>query len=147
MSMKQCFIMSKGHSKAFSTFCDSNKRFGRSRESDPLSRGRALRTHNLLSGRIKKRLLWIRWGNITRCRKALRTHFLYPGHRKKRVGWSRLSDVLSRPMALTTHNLPSESLKNQLCWSRWFDVSTCRKAMRTHFLHSVHRKSDFGDDA
>jgi hypothetical protein len=36
----------------------------------------------LASGRLKKLHWWIRWSDVSRCRKAMWTHFLHPGHRK-----------------------------------------------------------------
>jgi hypothetical protein len=103
----------------------------------------ALKSHNLLSGRLKMRLWWSRWTHASKCRKAMWTHFLHPGHRKKRLERSRLSDVLSRRMALRIHNMPSENLKKRLWWSRWSGFKV-PKAMRTHFLHSVHRYKRLG---
>jgi hypothetical protein len=62
----------------------------------------ALRIHNLPSARIKKRLLWIRWRDVSRCWKPMRTHFQHLGHRKK-SGLDKVGcDVLSRWMALRT---------------------------------------------
>jgi hypothetical protein len=98
-----------------------------------------LKTYNLPSGRLKKRLWRSRWSDISRGRNATWTHFLHPEDRIKRLGWSRLSDVLSRRMALKTHNLRLNVVKNDFC-GRWSDVSRCRKAMRMHFLHLCHKK-------
>jgi hypothetical protein len=72
-----------------------------------LSRRLAHRTNNLPFGSLKKRLWWIQWSDVWRCRKAMRTHFMHTGLRKKRLWRCRLSDVLSRRMALRTHNLPA----------------------------------------
>jgi hypothetical protein len=47
-----------------------------------LSRRIALRTHNLPSGRLKKRLWWSRWSVVSWCRKAIRTNFLHRKHWK-----------------------------------------------------------------
>jgi hypothetical protein len=52
--MKRCFKVSKGHPKSFSVSCASKKRLGWSRLSDVLRRRTSLRTHNLISGRLKK---------------------------------------------------------------------------------------------
>jgi hypothetical protein len=94
-------------------------RLGRSCLSDDLSRRMALRTHNLPSGRLKKRNCWSRWSDVWRCRKAMRNHFLHYRYRKKAT-WTKLhKDALSRRMTLRTHNLPSGRLKNQLWWSPW----------------------------
>jgi hypothetical protein len=65
-------------------------RLGRRRLSVILIRPIGLSTNNLQSGRIKKRLWWSRWSDISRCRKAIRIHFLHPVHRKKRLGRIRL---------------------------------------------------------
>jgi hypothetical protein len=82
------------------------------------------RTHNLQE-RLKKRLCWIRWSDVLRCRRPIRTNFMYPGHRIKWLGRSQLSDVLNRRMALRTQNLPSGRLKRRL-WQMWWSVvSTC----------------------
>jgi hypothetical protein len=64
---RQCFMMSKGHSNAFSTFWALKKRFVRSRGSKVLSRRMGLRTHNLPYGCLKKRL-WSRSSDVSRCR-------------------------------------------------------------------------------
>jgi hypothetical protein len=66
-------------------------RFGLSRESFVLSRWMALRSHNLPSGRLKKRPV----KSSKKCRVALRTHFLHSGHPKERLGRNIGSDVLS----------------------------------------------------
>jgi hypothetical protein len=102
--------------------------------SDVLSRGIALTTHNLPSGRLKKRFCWIRWSSVSRFRKAMRTNFLHPG-----LGRSRLSDVIIWRIGLGALNLPSGRLKKRH-WSRCSDVSRCLKVIRTHFLHSENRK-------
>jgi hypothetical protein len=99
-----------------------------------------LRTHNLHSGSLKKRLFWSQWSDVSRCRKAMWTHFLNPGIRKNRTGRNRLSDVLSRRMAFANHNLPSERLKKRLLWISWSDVSLCQKAIRTYFLQPMPQK-------
>jgi hypothetical protein len=90
----------------------------------------SLRIHNLPSGRIKKRLWWIRWSDVSR------SHFLHPEFRLKRLGRSRISNFLIRRMALRNDNLSSGRLKTLL--SRWSDVSRCRKAIKTHFRHPEH---------
>jgi hypothetical protein len=119
------------------------KRHGRSRLSDVLSRRMALTTHNLPSRRLKKRLLWSRWGDVSRCRKTNRTFFLHPGHRKKRRGRSCLSNVL-------TSEWPWEfiicllDVKKRHWWKRWSDVSRCRRTIQTHILHNGHRKKRLG---
>jgi hypothetical protein len=100
----------------------------------------ALRTLNLLSGRIKNRLWWSRWCAVSRSRKAMRTHLLPPGHQKKLLGRSRWSKWLS----LRIHNLPSGRIKKRLWWIRWSDVSRSRKAIRTHFLHPEFRLKRLG---
>jgi hypothetical protein len=127
----------------------------------------ALRTHNLPSGRLKKRLLWSRCSDFWRCRKAMQNHFLHPGHRKKRLERSRLNDVLSRRMDLGIHNLPSWNQKtsgefdeamfqgvvmpcdlifyilgieNWLVCSRLCDFLSRRMALRTHYLPSDRLK-------
>jgi hypothetical protein len=87
----------------------------------------ALRTHNPPPARLKKRLWWSRWSDVSNCRKAIQTHLLRPGHRKKRHGRSRFSDVLSKRMALRTHNMPSERLKKRIWCSRRRDVSRCQR--------------------
>jgi hypothetical protein len=75
---------------------------------DLLSRRMALRTHNLPSGRLKKRLFWSRISDVSMCRKAMRNHFRHPAHRKKWLGRIRLN----RLMILRTRNLPSGCFKN-----------------------------------
>jgi hypothetical protein len=92
--------------------------FGRSYLSDVLSGRMALRTHNLPSGCLNKRLV----KSFKRCfkvPKAIRPDFLRPEHRKKRLAWSRLSDVLSRRMDQRSYNLYSERLKMLLCTCRY----------------------------
>jgi hypothetical protein len=78
-----------------------------------------MRTHNLFSSRLKKRISWIRWSNVSRCRKAMRTHFLHRGFRKKWLGRICVSNVL---MALRIHNLHSGRLRKRLWWSWWSAV-------------------------
>jgi hypothetical protein len=88
------------------------KRFGRSRLSDLLSRRIVLRSHNQTSGRLENRICLSRFSNVSSCRKALWTHFLHLGIQKKRLWWSRLSDVLCRRLALRTHILHLDVLKS-----------------------------------
>jgi hypothetical protein len=109
-----------------------------------LGRRMALRTLNLSSRRLKKRLWCSRWSDVSRCRKAMWTNFLHPVHRKKRLGWSRLSDALSRRMAPRINNLSSRSFIKRLWWSRWNDFSRCRKVVQINFLHPGNRKNRFG---
>jgi hypothetical protein len=124
------------------------KSFSESRESKKVTwmkslkwcRRMDLRTYNLSSGRLVKTLWWIRWRDVSRCRKAMRTHFMYPGNQIKRLGRSRLSDVSSRRMTLRTQNVPSGRLKRRLWRSVWSDVSRCGWAMCSHFLHLGNRK-------
>jgi hypothetical protein len=85
----------------------------------------ALRSRYRLSGRLKKRIWWSRWSNVSRFVKAMRTQFLHPGHRKKRIGQSCLSVVSSRRKVLRTNNLPSGRLKKRLWWSRWSNILRC----------------------
>jgi hypothetical protein len=108
------------------------------------SRRVGLRTRNLSSWHLKKRL-W--WSDVLSCRNVMRTHFLHPGHKKKPLERIRLSDVLSRRMSLRTQNQPSGGLKKRLCWSRRSDFSRFRKTIRTHFLHYGHRICDLDDVA
>jgi hypothetical protein len=103
----------------------------------------ALRTHNLPSGRLEKRLSKSRWNDFSKNWQAMRTKFLDTGQRKKPPGRSCLREILSRRMALRTYNLPSRSLKNRLWWSR-SDVSRCRKTVKPHCLHTEHRKKGLG---
>jgi hypothetical protein len=117
------------------------KRLGRFYLSDVLSRGMALRTHNLPSGRLKKWQLWSRWTDILRCRKAVGTHFLLPGHRKNRI-WRRINYVLSRRLVLRTHNLPSGRLKTRFCRSRWNVVS---RLLRTQLCFLGTEKSEMDE--
>jgi hypothetical protein len=93
-----------------------------------LSRRMVLRIRNLLSERLKIRLCWCRWSNVSWCQNAIQMLFIHSGHSKKRFGPSRESDVLNRRIAVRTHNLPFRSLKKHPSWSRWSDVSRCQKA-------------------
>jgi hypothetical protein len=102
----------------------------------------ALITHNVAPGRIKKRLWWIRWSDVSRCPKAMQNHFLHPGHRKKRLGRSRLSDVLCRRLDLRTYNLLSECLKKRLWYSRWSDFSRSLTPCNLIFCILSIEKSD-----
>jgi hypothetical protein len=102
----------------------------------------ALRTHNLAPGRLKKRLWWIRWSDVSRCRKAMQNHFLHPGHWKKRLGRSSLSDVLCRRLNLRTYNLLLERLKKRLWYSRWSDDSRSRTPCKLIFCILSIEKSD-----
>jgi hypothetical protein len=124
----------------FLHFGNSRKGFVRIPRDVVLSRRMDVRTHNLPTGRLKRRLCWSRWCDISRCRKAIRTHFLLSANHKNRLEWRPLSDVLSGQMALRTHNLPSEWLKIRLWWCRWIDVSRCQKPIRKHFPHSWYSK-------
>jgi hypothetical protein len=104
-----------------------------------------LRTHNLPSERLKMRLSWCRWSDVSKYRNAIRTHFRNFGHSKKRFGRSRGGVDLSRLMALKTNSLHSRRLKKILWWSRRSDVWICGKVMRTHFLLPGHRKQRLGE--
>jgi hypothetical protein len=115
--------------------------------SDDIRSGMALRTQNLPSGRLKRRLWRSRWSDVSICRNAMRIHFLHSGHRIKRFGQSRLSDVLSRRMALRIHDLPSGRLNNRFWRSRWSNVSRCRWAIVLIFCISGIEKSDFHEVA
>jgi hypothetical protein len=96
------------------------------------------------SGRLKKRLCWSRWNDVSKCLKSIRTHFLHLGHWKMRIARSYLSDDFSRRITLRNHNLPSGRLKKQLSWSRWSDIWMCLKAIRAHFLQPQHGKKRLG---
>jgi hypothetical protein len=113
------------------------------RLSDVLSIRMARWTHNLPSGRLKKRLWW-RLIELSRCRKPMRTHFLNRGYKKNRLGQISLRNVFCTRMALRTHNLTSGRLKNQVSWFRWSDFSRCWEAIRTHFVFHGHRKKQLG---
>jgi hypothetical protein len=113
------------------------KRLGRSRLIDVLSRWIGLSTHILLSGRLKIRLRWIRWSDVSRCQYAMRTNFVLPGHRKNDLGDS-LNWCLSRRRALWTHSLPSGLLNKRHWWSRSNDVSGCRKVI--FFFLGIQKK-------
>jgi hypothetical protein len=103
-----------------------------------------LRTHNLPSGRLEKRLWCSWWSVVSSCRNAIGNHFLHPRYRKKRLGRSSLISVLNRRMVLRTHYLLYGRLKKLLWWSRWSDVLRCRRAMRTSFCILGILKSDLG---
>jgi hypothetical protein len=75
-------------------------RLERSCLTDIFSRRVNLRTRNLHSGRLKKRLWCSRWSDVWMCQKSIRAYFLQPPHGNKRLGWSRLSDVLFRTWRL-----------------------------------------------
>jgi hypothetical protein len=98
-------------------------RLGRNRLRDVLCRRIALRTRNFRSGRLKKRLWWIRWSNVSRYRKTMRTHFCNLGIEKKRFGQIYLSVDLSRRITLITHNLPSWRLNLLKSMKGWFKLS------------------------
>jgi hypothetical protein len=115
--------------------------------SDVLWKRLFLRTHNLPSERVKNQLCWLRWSNISRCRKAIWTHFLNSGHWKKRFWRSRGSNVSNRQMAQRPHNLTFGRLNKRLWWSSWSDVSKRRKALQNHFLRCDHRKKNFDEVA
>jgi hypothetical protein len=135
--------------KAFQThflhFGHSKEWFVRSPRYDVSSRRIHVRTHNLPTVRLPKRLCWIRWSDISRCRKAKWTHFLISAYQENRLGRRRLSDVLSSQKVLRTHNQPPEYLRMQHWWCRWSEVSRCQKTIRTQFPHSWHSKSDFDE--
>jgi hypothetical protein len=65
------------------------KRLGRRLGSDDLISRMALQIHYLPSGRLKLRLCWSRWRDVSWCRKDKRTHFLYSVIKKKLFGRSR----------------------------------------------------------
>jgi hypothetical protein len=125
--MMRRFIKSKGHGNPFSASRKSIKATWTKLLTLFLCRRMILSTLILYSGRLKKRLLWSRWNDVSRCRKAIRTQFLHPCYRIWRLGRSCLNDVLCRWMALRTHNLPSGRLKKRLWWIRWsvFKESKC----------------------
>jgi hypothetical protein len=79
---------------------------------DDLNRRMALRNNILPFERLKMRLRWCRWSDISWFLKAIPTHFVHSGHSKKRLGRSPGSDVLSRRIALRSNNVPSWRLKN-----------------------------------
>jgi hypothetical protein len=126
--------------KNFLSYGHWKKRFGLSCGSDVLSKRMALRTHNLPSWRLKKRLVKTRKRRL-KVSKGQTNIFFHSEYRKKRLSWCGLSDVWSTQMGLKTHNLPFERLKIRLWWCRWRDVSWCRKAIRTHFLNFGHSKN------
>jgi hypothetical protein len=137
MSMMRCFMMSKGHWNAFSTFWAFKKRFRRIRESDDLSRRMGLRT-NLPSGRLKKTIVV---KAMNRCFKVSKFHansFSASWASKKSTWTKLLTWCLNRRMALRIHCLPSGRLKKRPWSSRWRDFWRCRKDIRTHFLHHMH---------
>jgi hypothetical protein len=103
-----------------------------------------LRTHNLHSERLKMRLWWFRWSNVSWCRKAIWTHLQYSWHSIKQFGRNSGSDVLSRRMALRIQNHLSGRLKTRLWLIQCSDVSRFRNTMLTHFLHPGHRRKRLG---
>jgi hypothetical protein len=72
-----------------------------------------VRTLNLLSGSIKKRLWWSMKGYF-KVSKGNANSISPSWEFKKRLGRSRLSVVLSRRMGERIHNLPSDVLINDL---------------------------------
>jgi hypothetical protein len=135
------------------------KRLERINLSDVLSR----RTHNLTSGRPKKRFWWSRWSDFSSFWKAIRSHFQHPEHRKLRIEWIRLR--FKYPMTQRTHNLFSECLKMRLYEAMFLVVErpferifyteelkkrfglccvsgvlSMRMALRTHYLPSGRLK-------
>jgi hypothetical protein len=137
--MKRYFKVLKGHSKTFSASWSSKNRLLRSRLSEDLSGWVALKTHNLPSGRLKKRLWW-KDEAIFNVSKAFRNWF--PASRASKI-WlerSRFNDVLSRRIALITNNLPSGRLIIRLLWSLWRVVLRCWKAMWNQIVNPGHWK-------
>jgi hypothetical protein len=102
----------------------------------------APRINSLSFRRLKKRLWYRRWSDVSRCRKAMRNHFLHHGHRKNRL--ARIRYVLSRRMALRTHILPRGLLKKRLCEVDESMFQGVERPWKTFFLLPWHRKSDFG---
>jgi hypothetical protein len=74
-----------------------------------LSRRISLMTHNLPAGRLKKRILWSRWSNVSKCESPCDFIFciLYIERNDKD------EVALRRRMALGTDKLPSERLKRK----------------------------------
>jgi hypothetical protein len=120
-SMKRCFKVPKGHSNSFSVFWESNKATWTNSIKWCFKYADGLRTQNLPSGRLKRRLWRRGWSDVSRCRRSICTHFLHLGNRKW-LSWSRLNDVLNRRMALRIKKLPSAHLKRRLWRSRWIKV-------------------------
>jgi hypothetical protein len=115
------------------------KRLGQCRLIVVWSNRLALRTH-ILSWRLKNRLWWSRWSDVSRCRKAIRTLSCIQGIEKSDL--NRVAcNVLIRRMGLRTNNLPSERRKMRLRWCRWSDILWCWKAIRKHFLYFPRSKS------
>jgi hypothetical protein len=138
-SMKRCFNVSKGRENLFyASWALKKASCCLSCLSDDLCRQIAPRTHNLPSGRQKKRLWWSEWSDVSRCRKVIRTYYLHHYIRNKRLRWSHLSDVLSSRVVLRTHNPTCGRLKKTLYWSQWSDVSTWRKAIRSKKANSMN---------
>jgi hypothetical protein len=101
------------------------KRLGLSRLSDFLSMWITLRTHNLSCERLKMRVWWFRFNDVSRCRRDIWKHFQHSGHSKKPFGRIRWSDILSRRMALKIIILLPDVLKTNLVnlMMRCFTVS------------------------
>jgi hypothetical protein len=120
------------------------KRFEPSCLSDVLSWRMALRTHNLPCERIKKRLWWSRWSDVSWCRKDNWKHFSILGIQ---ISVSKsMKSFLSRRMALKTHNLHSGRLKNDFS-GRWLDFSRCQRPLELNFWVLRIEKSDFDEIA
>jgi hypothetical protein len=60
----------------------SKKRFVRSCRSDDVSSWMVVRTHNLPSGHLKKRIWWTRWSDMSKSPKAIQTYFLHSEQKK-----------------------------------------------------------------
>jgi hypothetical protein len=140
--MKRYFKVSKGHAYLFSAFRDSNNWLLWIRLCYVLNRRMALRTQNLPSARLKRRLWRSRWSDVSSCRWVMQNHFQHPGNRKKWLSLCRLSNVISSRMALRTHNLPSERIKKRLWWNRWSHVSRCQIPCEIFFWILCNEKSD-----
>jgi hypothetical protein len=69
MSMKWCFRLSRGHTKIFYTYWTTKK----------ATWTKSRRTYNLPSGRLKMRLCWRIWSDVSTYGKAMRTYFPLPG--------------------------------------------------------------------
>jgi hypothetical protein len=122
--MKRCFVELKGHVKSLFVTWASKKRLFRFPLSDFLSRGMALGTHNLPSGRLNKRFGEVDEAMFLGVRVPSEIKFCILGIKKATFTESFKYD-LSRRVALRTHNLPCGLLKKRFWFRRRSVVSRC----------------------
>jgi hypothetical protein len=90
-------------------------------------------TLKLPSERLKIRLWWCRWSDVSWCRKAIRTHFLLSGDSKNTVSTNKQRVVQNFAQCCRDNSCGETLSRQQHSWCEWDnDRHTCALASRLY---------------